>query len=754
MENNQFEWDFENRHLEQTISAVQEQLSSLRLSSQEKKASIISSKKEMRESTVHSISNLWSLDNFYDLIELNQYANPLSDRISEYETEANRILVLERMINSPYFARIDFKFDGEDTFEKVYIGMSSLMDDKSHEMHVYDWRSPIASVFYRFGTGKAFYEAPAGKVTGEVNLKRQYEIKKGKLEYFFDADIQIIDEFLRKLLSQNASPKMKTIVETIQKDQDVIIRDMEADLMMVQGAAGSGKTSVALHRAAYLMYQGLAARLASNNIMIISPNTLFEQYISNVLPELGERNVNSVLFEEILHSILQNEQIQSRNQLLELILSSGDRNYGALAKNSMTFKGSIQFVEILKRFIQDMPKIWMDFHDIYYNGKCIAARQILKSKALNKNYGSRLGLRLKKLEQSILETVHEQRKNRMAKLKDFVSNNISHSYEIEEAARMLSINESTALMKKIRKFAVLNCLELYKKLFHDKSYFYSLAKGIELPGCIEDIIDYTCDSLDKDCLRYDDALALAFLHLNVQDHSNADYEDIKQIVIDEAQDYYPMHFEILNLLFPKSGYTVLGDINQTIEKQEDLSLYYQFARILNKRISTFVSLDKSFRCTSEILEFSSRFLDRSFKINSFNRKGDKPEIYTAKDLSALDDMIVSEILFCRKKNYESIGLICKTEKDAASLYQRLKDRVDIRQVKSDGKTNLKGVFTIPIYLSKGLEFDAVLVCDADEEHFSTADDKKLLYIACTRALHRLSLFCTGAASPLLHQDFN
>ena len=210
----------------------------------------------------------------------------------------------------------------------------------------------------------------------------------------------------------------------------------------------------------------------------------------------------------------------------------------------------------------------------------------------------------------------------------------------------------------------------------------------------------------------------------------------------------------MNLLFPKSGYTVLGDINQTIEKQEDLSLYDQFARILNKRISTFVSLDKSFRCTSEILEFSSRFLDRSFKINSFNRKGDKPEIYTAKDLSALDDMIVSEILFCRKKNYESIGLICKTEKDAASLYQRLKDRVDIRQVKSDGKTNLKGVFTIPIYLSKGLEFDAVLVCDADEEHFSTADDKKLLYIACTRALHRLSLFCTGAASPLLHQDFN
>lgn len=749
MENNPAEWDFEIKHLEQTISAIQEQLTSLRLSSQEKKAAIISSKKEMSENTVHSISNLWSLESFYDLIELNQYANPLSDRISEYETEANKIMVLERMVNSPYFARIDFKFDGEDAFEKVYIGMSSLMDEKSHDMHVYDWRSPIASLFYRFGTGKAFYEAPAGKITGDVGLKRQYEIKKGKLKYFFDADTQIIDEFLRKLLSQNASPKMKTIVETIQKDQDVIIRDMEADLLMVQGAAGSGKTSVALHRVAYLMYQGLAAKLASNNIIIISPNTLFEQYISNVLPELGERNVNSLIFEEILQSVLHNEQIETRNQLLELMLSSDYKNYGTLAKNSMAFKGSIQFVEILKRFIQDMPKKWIEFSDIYYNGKYITARQLLKSKALNKNYGSRLGLRLKKLEQSILETVHEQRKNRMAKLKDFVSNNISHSYEIEEAARMLSIYESTALIKEIRKFTVLNCLELYKKLFHDKDYFYSLARGIDLPGCIEDIIGYTCDNLDKNCLRYDDALALAFLHLNVQDYTNTDYQDIRQVIIDEAQDYYPMHFEVLNLLFPKSRYTVLGDINQTIEKQEDLSLYKQLGKILNKKISTFVSLDKSFRCTSEILEFSSKFLDRSFRIKSFNRKGDKPEIYMAEDLSALDEMIVSEILFCRKKNYESIGLICKTEKDAASLYQRLKGRVDIQQIKSNGKTDLKGVFIIPVYLSKGLEFDAVLICDADEEHFSTTDDKKLLYVACTRALHRLNLFYTGTVSPLL-----
>lgn len=749
MENNHLERDFENKRLEQTISMAQEQLSAVRLNSEENKTAILSLKKEMREDTVHSISNLWSLENFYDLIELNQYANPLSDKISQYEMEANKILVLERMIYSPYFARIDFKFDDEDTFENIYIGKSSLMDDKSYEMVVYDWRSPVASVFYRFGTGKVFYEAPSGKITGEVNLKRQYEIRKGKLEYFFDADIQIQDEFLRKLLSQNASSKMKTIVETIQRDQDVIIRDMETDLMMVQGVAGSGKTSVALHRVAYLMYQGLAAKLTYNNIIIISPNTLFEQYISNVLPELGEKNVNSVIFEEILQTILQKERIQTKNQLLEQMLSSSSKDYGTIAKNSMKFKGSNQFAEILKRFIHDIPKRWIEFKDVYYNGKYIASRQLLKAKILTENKNNLLGQRLKQLEHSILENVHEQYKNRTRKLNDFVSKHMKHSFEVEEIARMLSIYESTTLIKEIRKFTELSCLELYRKLFHDKKTFYSLAKGISLPDCIEDILDYTCNNLDMDYLHYDDALALTFLHLNVQDCAYTDYEDIKQVVIDEAQDYYPMHFEILNLLFAKSRYTVLGDVNQTIEKHEDISLYDQFNRVLNKKNSTLITMDKSFRCTSEILEFSSKFIDQSFKINSFSRKGEAPEIFAAKGVSALDDIIISEILSCREKNYESIGLICKTEKDAAALYERLKDRFNIQLIKSDGKADLRGIFIIPVYLSKGLEFDAVLICDVDKEHFSTSDDKKLLYIACTRALHRLNLFYTGAISPLL-----
>lgn len=747
LENEQLEQEFEIERLNQTILLAKEQLSKVKLSSQEKKANIISSKKGTSEDNTRSISNLWMMQNFHDLVELSQNVNSISDKISEYEMDAKKILLLERMIKTPYFARIDFKFDDEDEFEKIYIGMSSLIDDKSHDMYVYDWRSPIASIFYRFGTGKAFYDAPGGRITGEINLKRQYEIKNGKLEYFFDADIEIIDEFLRKLLSQNASSKMKSIVETIQREQDIIIRDMEKDLIMVQGVAGSGKTSVALHRAAYLMYHGLSSRLYSSNIVIISPNTLFERYISNVLPELGENNVNSVKFEDIIRTSTKNENIQTKNQLLESLLSSNNSDYTNIKKSSMEFKGSRQFIEILKRFIEDIPNNWIEFRDVYYDGKILAKRELMKTKILNDKNISFLSMRLKNLEHFILESVHEQRKNRINNLKGLVAKNSKHMFEVEEAARMLSIYESTNLIKKIRQFTQLNILNLYKKLFNNKKYFYKLAKGIELPNCIDKIIDFTDESLNRDYLQYDDALALTFLHLKM--YACTDYNDIKQVVIDEAQDYYPIHFEILNLLFPKSSrYTVLGDINQTIGKQENLLLYEQISRILNKKNSTLITMEKSFRCTNEILEYSTKFLDKDSKINSFSRKGDKPAVYTAHSTNAIDDMIISEINTCKEKNYQSVALICKTGKDALLLYERLKSKANIKLIDED-KEDLNGTFIIPIYMSKGLEFDAVLICDADDGHYRGDEDKKLLYIASTRALHRLNLFYTGKISNLL-----
>lgn len=743
MEYNQSELDFENKRLAETTALAAGQLERARRRNEENKSEIIAAKKELRDNTSHSIPDLWSSDGFEALAELSQDMNFVSDKITAYEEMENKIILLEKIIKSPYFARIDFKFEEEEAFEKIYIGRSSLKEETSHEMYVYDWRSPIASVFYRFLTGKVFYDAPAGRITGEVNLKRQYEINDGKLEYFFDADVQIVDEFLRQLLSQNTSTKMKAIVETIQREQDLVIRDMENDLMMVQGVAGSGKTSIALHRAAYLMYQGLSGRLSANNILIISPNTLFEQYISDVLPELGESNVVSIVFEDILSSVLKTKRIQSKNTFLENLITSN--GYHRVMKSSIEFKTSLQFREILNRFIHDLPYQWIEFEDVYYEDKCIVRKEALRNKVLGREE-TPLGIKLKQLEDIILDLIRDSKKGRIRN------------------------TEKELIRQEIQKFTEPDLFSLYKKLFHDKEYFCSLAGDGSGACCsLEEILDYTQENLNTGYLYYDDAIALAYFYLKMNgagrysqrtpqnaypsgggaEGGRIRYQDIKQVVIDEAQDYYPLQYEIFHLLFSNSKFTILGDINQTLEKQENLTLYEQIGDILNMRRSSLITMDKSFRCTNEILNYSLKFIEHRPEIKSFNRKGDAPEIHMAENQKELDEMIAGEVSYCLETGYRSIGLLCKSGKNARILFESLKDRMNIQLVQEGSMPELQGGFIIPVYMSKGLEFDAVLICDADQNNYQSEEDKNLLYIACTRALHRLGLFGIGEASPLL-----
>lgn len=720
MGNNQTEKAFEEKRLAQTISLAEEQLKQAKEAADKKKSEIIEAKKDVRENTEHGITSLYTSDGFEALVELSQYINPVTDKIIDYEEEEHKILLLEKMIKSPYFARIDFKFDDEDEFEKIYIGRSSLRKNSYQEMYVYDWRSPIASIFYRFMTGEAFYDAPCGRVTGELNLKRQYEIKNGKLEYFFDSDVQIVDEFLRQLLSQNTTAKMKAIVETIQHEQDVVIRDMENDLLMVQGVAGSGKTSIALHRAAYLMYQGLQTKLSANNIMIISPNSIFEQYISNVLPELGEDNVISSVFEDILSALLIGRKIQSRNDFLEnLIVNS---KYKEISRNSIEFKTSSFFREILDQFLIDIPRQWIEFEDVYYEGKCVVSRQILKDKILGRTE-TPLGIKLEQLEDYILEQIFGTGKGRGHK------------------------EEKNLIKQEIQKFIKIDIVELYKILFSNEAYFYSLLQNSNLSQGIKSIWEYTRENLEADRLYYDDAIAIAYLYLKI--YGTNKYKNIKQVVIDEAQDYYPLQYEIFNLLFSNAKFTILGDMKQTLAKKEDISFYEQIQKILNKKKSSLIMLNKSFRCTNEILNFSLKFIEKSSQIKSFNRNGDSPKVYIADNSEIFIDEIVKEINLCQEKGFQSICLICKTEKNSIYLFNKIKHKLDIQLIKNGSVSDLQGVFILPVYMSKGLEFDAVLICDADSQNYHDEDDKNLLYVACTRALHKLSLFCENEVSPLI-----
>ena len=720
MGNNQTEKAFEEKRLAQTISLAEEQLKQAKEAADKKKSEIIEAKKDVRENTEHGITSLYTSDGFEALVELSQYINPVTDKIIDYEEEEHKILLLEKMIKSPYFARIDFKFDDEDEFEKIYIGRSSLRKNSYQEMYVYDWRSPIASVFYRFMTGEAFYDAPCGRVTGELNLKRQYEIKNGTLEYFFDSDVQIVDEFLRQLLSQNTTAKMKAIVETIQHEQDVVIRDMENDLLMVQGVAGSGKTSIALHRAAYLMYQGLQTKLSANNIMIISPNSIFEQYISNVLPELGEDNVISSVFEDILSELLNGRKIQSRNDFLEnLIVNS---KYKEISRNSIEFKTSSFFREILDQFLIDIPRQWIEFEDVYYEGKCVVSEQILKDKILGRPE-TPLGIKLEQLEDYILEQIFGTGKGRGHK------------------------EEKNLIKQEIQKFIKIDIVELYKILFSNEAYFYSLLQNSNPSQNIKNIWKYTKENLEADSLYYDDAIAIAYLYLKI--YGTNKYKNIKQVVIDEAQDYYPLQYEIFNLVFSNAKFTILGDMKQTLAKKEDISFYEQIQKILNKKKSSLIMLDKSFRCTNEILNFSLKFIEQSSQTKSFNRNGDSPKVYIADNSEIFIDEIVKEIKLCQEKGFQSICLICKTEKNSTYLFNKIKHKLDIQLIKNGSASDLQGVFILPVYMSKGLEFDTVLICDADSQNYHDEDDKNLLYVACTRALHKLSLFCENEVSPLI-----
>ena len=617
------EEDDEARHLQEILAAAEDQLQKSKVRLEIKYQDILKAKQEQRENTVHQVGNLYSNDGFEELVALSQYADQVSQQLNDYEMEKLKKKRLEKVIQSPYFARIDFTFADEEIPEKLYIGRFTLTGDKAYDIKIYDWRSPISSVFYRYGCGAAEFNSPNGTIHGTVSMKRQYEIKDGELIYYFDCEMEIMDEFLKQLLAQNASKAMHAIVETIQKDQDVVIRDLTSDLMMVQGVAGSGKTSVALHRAAYLMYQGLSDKLMADNILIISPNSLFEQYISRVLPELGEENVVSYIFEDIIQATIKPKRLQTYREFLELITIS--ETHEGIRSRSFEYKTSSGFVKILKDYVAKNPD----------------------------------------------------------------SKNARGLY-----------------------------LRLLEELQTDSSIF-----------------SYSLENMNSKTLYYEDALCICLMKL-LRTGPGEDSVRIKHVIIDEAQDYTPLHFEILKVLYPQASYTVLGDVNQAISRKVTRDYYEQIKQIMGKNKAVLVNMNKSFRCSQQILEFSALFLEEPASVESFCRNGDEPQTYQAESAEQLDELLVHEIKICIDKGYDSVALICENQEVAANLYQRLGEKlpknIGISTVLDNSENPLTKVFTIPLYMAKGLEFDGVLVIDVSR--------KQHLYIACTRALHRLNVY--------------
>ncbi|WP_312814709.1 UvrD-helicase domain-containing protein [Sedimentibacter sp.] len=736
----------ENNYLNEVIHLLSYYLSIDTEKLAEQKSDLIEARKEMWENTTHTSAD------FDKLTDLNQYLSALQLQTLSYTELEKRIAKHERMLSNPYFARIDFTEEGYDDTEKIYIGLFNLMDDETHDIKVFDWRAPISSLYYRSEIGPVEYKAPSGKIRGIISLKRQYKITKGVLEYFFDSNVNIVDEMLMEALSKNMTSKMKTIVETIQKQQDLIIRDLKNDLLVVQGVAGSGKTSVALHRIAFLLYQGLNMKLSSNNVIIISPNTLFSKYISNVLPELGEENIREFTFENIFNKLFENNlSVKTKSENFENIICSETEKKRNFLRSYDEFKGSYDFMKIIDRFIYYFEHKLIPFEDVYFNGEIIENKQLIKAFLLSGKLNMSTSKKLKIIENRIMDKVRDHKNNRREKIEKAVSESNGHEFEIKSFTRVLAAKETNSLIERIHKFTEFNSYELYKKLFNDKDLFKTLGKGLNLPENIDEIIDYTYREInDPYNIPYSDGIALMYLKIKAEGVDT--FSDIKQVIVDEAQDYYPMHYCVLKMLFREARFTIVGDVNQSIEKKSDLSFYDEIISIFNFEKSSKIYLNKSYRNSYEISKFSEKLLEeKSIDTEYFKRNEEKPEIICEKTSENLDNRIVEDISKYKTQGYNSIAVICKNREDASDLFFRLKSKIDIKLVDYVGEQNLTGVIIVPIYLAKGLEFDAVMIYEANDKNYNNIFDKKLLYVASTRALHRLSLYYTGKVSKYLKQ---
>jgi DNA helicase-2/ATP-dependent DNA helicase PcrA len=491
------------------------------------------------------------------------------------------------------------------------------------------------------------------------------------------------------------------------------------------------------------MYQGMNLKLSSNNIVIISPNSLFSKYISNVLPELGEENIQELTFENIFLKMFDNKlSVKTKSEQFEDMICAESNEKRSFLRQVAEFKGSDEFMEIMRRFVKYFERKLIPFEDVYFNGKYIESRQLLKALLLSNKLNMPTAKKLKIIENRLMEQVHQLKLERRKKIEEVVNESNNHEFEIKSFTRVLAAKETAAFTKALHKFTEFDVYELYKNLFSDKNLFYKISKGLKLPSNIEEIIDFTTKNIeDRFNIQYADGIGLMYLKIIAEGCDF--YYDMKQVIIDEAQDYYPVHYNIIKEIFREARFTVVGDVNQAAEKQADLSIYDKITSIFGKRKNSKVFLTKSYRSSYEISKFSKNLLDTGIDTEFFRRSEETPKIKSAASIGELEDMMLKDISSYKSQGFESIAILCKSRKQAVELYMRLSGKTDLKLIDYVGNESISGVTVVPVYMAKGLEFDAVMVYNTDDENYRDSFDKRLLYIACTRALHRLSMYYTG-----------
>ena len=605
------------------------------------------------------------------------------------ESVINKHKRLTKILAIPYFGRIDFLEKKENSkVMPTYIGIHTFYDPESRATLIHDWRAPVSSMFYDHELGEAGYRSPSGEIKGEISLKRQYRIRGGKMEFMIESALTVHDDILQKELSSNADDKMKNIVATIQREQNRIIRNEDIRTLIIQGVAGSGKTSIALHRIAYLLYT-FRDSISSKDILIVSPNKVFSDYISNVLPELGEKTVPETSMEQILSGVLEHKYKYQTyfglvNELLEKPSSS--------LIDRIAYKASFGFISELDKFILHIENTYFKAADVKLTKYITIPAPFIEEQYLRFN---RYPIR--------------RRFDAMANyMLDMLK--IQYTFTVTTTGRNL-------LKKEIRlMFAGNNDIQVYKDFF----------KWTNNPGMFKMRKGHT--------LEYSDLAPLAYLHLALEGNGNQPFR-VKHLLIDEMQDYSPIQYKVIQKLFPCRK-TVLGDAGQSVNPYGSST-----AETIQKSLtaSEIMKLCKSYRSTFEITDFAQK-IHPNAELEPVARHGEKPQILQFG--SAVEELsgIMGLISTYRKSGYKSLGIICKTEQQARKMADMLKSYAnDISFLSSQSSAFVQGIVITSAHMAKGLEFDEVIIPQTDERNYRSEIDKSMLYVAVTRAMHRLTL---------------
>ena len=657
-------------------------------------AAILEGEKEIEDMHEYYWENYTEMDQYgyedYD----NQQA--LFRQMNANEEQFRLRRRFKKMQDSPFFGRVDFRYDGDEEAETFYIGIGNLSESAGSLPLVYDWRAPVSGLFYDYDKGPASYEAPSGIFEGEVISKWQYKIRKGKMLYEFESDVKIDDEILGAELGSNGEVQLKNIVRTIQKEQNEIIRNTKDKIMVIQGAAGSGKTSVALHRIAYLLYHD-RENLKSSNVLILSPNGVFADYISHILPELGEENIREMSFDLFAYRELQDivGDCEDRYDQIEHTVLNPK------IQDICREKQSPEFVSKLDGFVLRLEDELMNFRDVEYRGCTLSEKEII-----DLFYFKFLDVPLLSRMHSVAEYFIDQ----VETLRD----------------RDLSDEEREEVMECFRSmYETRDCYVLYSRFLEKEGYR-------PLPHC----------QIEKRRLRYEDVYPVLYLKYTLYQCRN--HHGIKHVVVDEMQDYSWIQYLLIHKMFP-CRMTILGDKAQTMEDETQDVLKF-LPKIFGKDIRKIV-MNRSYRNTMEVAQYANH-LTGIEDMELFERHGEPVDERTFSSTEEALETVLEKWLN-RREEFETEALIFLTEREAehAFLYieKRLKEIApeaenQLCYMNRDSQSFKKGLTVTTFYLAKGLEFDQVFgIFEEDRESGLQCQAK---YITATRALHELHMYMT------------